>query len=416
MNTAEKMLYLSSQLMMLSLDKEHNQTEIEEVSKELAALQRQLRESASSAPPDEEISGFLEFTEKEILKMPKSFRKKFRIQGCTVPARKRTVGRYKCSIELRYAKKPFDKHPISASGPTIEIAKARFIEKLNARIAEFDAAPIIPTNFNKFAMYWFENFHKCKVIEKTFSNNLRLYNRHIKNRFEGFMLGDITPAMLKSFLKSLPGNGKTADDVHCILNQIFDTAVTHRKLKANPLNYFVHTAHDKKTGIELTRNEEQMLLSTYKGTVYEIIFAVMLYTGLRPNEYKTARIEGDFIVAINSKRKNGKLEYKKIPICSHLRSRIDGITVLPKRHLCGIRKNYNKLFPHHTLKDLRKTFDTRCVECKIDYYARKKFVGQSVGKLDGTYIGNLDEYLLTEGKKLDDWYSLYPKIPQKNDD
>ena len=39
-----------------------------------------------------------------------------------------------------------------------------------------------------------------------------------------------------------------------------------------------------------------------------------LYTGLRPNELYTAKIEGNFIVAINSKRKNRKLEYKKIPI------------------------------------------------------------------------------------------------------
>ncbi len=416
MNTAEKMLFLSSQLMMLSLDKEHNKKEIEKVSEELAALQRQLRETASTAPPDEEVSGFLEFTEKEILKMPKSFRKKFRIQGCTVPARKRTDGRYKCSIELRYARKPFNKHPISASGPTIEIAKANFIDKLNARIADFESAPIVPTNFEKFAIYWFENFHKCKVIKKTYSNNLGIYNRHIKKRFGEFSLGDITPAMLKSFLEKLPGNGKTADDVRSILNQIFDTAVSHGKLKFNPLNYFVHTPHDKQSGIELTRDEEIRLLDAYKGTVYEIIYAVMLYTGLRPNEYKTARIEGDFIVAVNSKRKNGKIEYKKIPICSLLRAYLNNLTELPQRHVCGIRKNYNKLFPLHTLKDLRKTFDTRCVECKVDYYARKKFVGQSVGKLDKTYIGNLDDYLLTEGKKLDAWYILYPKIPQNFDD
>ena len=416
MNTAEKMLYLSSQLMMLSLDKEHKQKEIEKVSEELAALQWQLRETASAAPPDEEISGFLEFTEKEILKMPKTFRKKFRIQGCTVPARKRTDGRYKCSIELRYARKPFNKHPISASGPTVEIAKANFIEKLNARIADFESAPIISTNFDKFAMYWFENFHKCKVIEKTYYNNIGIYNRHIKKRFGELALGDITPTMLKSFLEKLPGNGKTADDVRSILNQIFDTAVSHGKLKLNPLNYFVHTPHDKQSGIELTRDEEIRLLNAYKGTVYEIIYAVMLYTGLRPNEYKTARIEGDFIVAVNSKRKNGKIEYKKIPICSHLRPYLNNVTELPQRHICRIRKNYNKLFPLHTLKDLRKTFDTRCVECKIDYFARKKFVGQSVGKLDKTYIGNLDEYLLTEGKKLDNWYILYPKIPQKKDD
>lgn len=44
----------------------------------------------------------------------------------------------------------------------------------------------------------------------------------------------------------------------------------------------------------------------------------------------------------------------------------------------------------------------------LDYFARKKFMGQSVGCLDGTYIGNLDEYLITEGEKLNNWYQ-YPK-------
>jgi hypothetical protein len=34
------------------------------------------------------------------------------------------------------------------------------------------------------------------------------------------------------------------------------------------------------------------------------VFALALYTGLRPNEYNTAKIEGNFIVAVNSKRKN----------------------------------------------------------------------------------------------------------------
>ena len=41
--------------------------------------------------------------------------------------------------------------------------------------------------------------------------------------------------------------------------------------------------------------------------------AIGLYTGLRPNEYKTAYIEDGFIVAKNSKRKKGKVELKKYP-------------------------------------------------------------------------------------------------------
>ena len=51
-------------------------------------------------------------------------------------------------------------------------------------------------------------------------------------------------------------------------------------------------------------------------------------TGLRPNEYKTARIEGDFIVANNSKRKNGKVELKKIPITPMLKPYLEDVSEL----------------------------------------------------------------------------------------
>ena len=59
----------------------------------------------------------------------------------------------------------------------------------------------------------------------------------------------------------------------------------------------------------MTKDEERKLLEVTAGTPYQLMFAVGLYTGMRPNEYKTAIIEGEFIVANNSKR-NNLAEYK----------------------------------------------------------------------------------------------------------
>lgn len=323
-------------------------------------------------------SRFLKFDEKEIFKMPKTFRKQFRAQGCTAHIRKRTDGRYNCSYEIRYNKNGYH---ISASGTTLEVAKARFIEKLNNTTPQEKNYDItIPNNFDKFAVYWFENFHKRKVSEKTYKNNMRIYNRHIKPKFASLALLNINPAMLQEFIENLPGNGKTADDVHSLLNQVFDTAVKHGKLKLNPLSLFIHKPHERESGVELTLEEELKLLNAYKGTDYEIIFAVMLYTGIRPNELKTAKIAGEFILAVNSKRKNGKVEYKKIPIISYLKTYLKEIETIPCRYEERIRDAFNKILPSHTLKDLRKTFNTRCVAYKVDYVARKLFMGHSLRK------------------------------------
>ena len=154
---------------------------------------------------EETLSATIIFSKKEVMKMPKQFRKSFRLHGYAVHARKRCDHRYNCSYEIRYARKPYEKHPISASGKTLEEAKENFIKKLNECVIpiENENAPIVPKDFHGFAIYWFENFHKRKVSEGHYKNNFNLYNRHIKKKFEKYSLENITPVMVKSFLVDL---------------------------------------------------------------------------------------------------------------------------------------------------------------------------------------------------------------------
>ena len=110
--------------------------------------------------------------------------------------------------------------------------------------------------------------------------------------------------------------------------------------------------HQCEHGVALTKEEEKKLLQGVKGTKYEYIFALALYTGLRPNELETAKIEGD-IVAKNSKRKGGKVEYKKIPICTMLKPYLEGVKILN-----FLRLNiYEKLL----IKSYQTIFITICV-------------------------------------------------------
>ena len=362
--------------------------------------------TSSQAPQEDNKTGirFLKFTEKEILQMPKSFRKTFRAQGCTAHIRKRFDARYKCSYEVRYYR---DGYAISCSAKTIDEVKKRFIEKLQEVLPQNLSEPIsIPVNFDKFSIYWLENFHKPKVNPKTYYNNLKLYERHIKKVLSDYSLAAITPILLKNLFEKLPGKGKTADDVRCLLNQIFKSAVKHGKIKVNPLDLIFYKQHERQTGKELTREEELKLLNACKGSTYAEIFAVMLYTGLRPNEVKTAQIKDDFIIAVNSKGKTKNVEYKKIPICSFLREYIGDSEYLCIRSENRLRLRFNSILPDHTLKDLRKTFNTRCTELKINDTARKMFMGHSLGKLRKTYTGNLDKFLILEAKNFEKWYTF----------
>ena len=135
-------------------------------------------------------------------------------------------------------------------------------------------------------------------------------------------------------------------------------------------------------------------------TDYLTAFAVALYTGMRPNEYRTARIEGGFIIARNSKRQNKRLEFKRIPISPMLRPYLEGVTEVYFPCARYMREKVKEILPDHKLYDLRTTFYTRCKECGVADAAREEFVGHSLGKLGNAYTDLSDEYLLKEGEKL----------------
>lgn len=119
-----------------------------------------------------------------------------------------------------------------------------------------------------------------------------------------------------------------------------------------------------------------------------------------PTRQETAKLDGDFIVAVNSKRKNGKIEYKKIPVTPMLKPYLKGVSEIKFSSLRIIRDRFNKLFPDHKLYDLRTTFYTRCQECGVSDVARNEFVGHSLGALGNAYTDLSDEFLLREGNKL----------------
>ena len=121
---------------------------------------------------------------------------------------------------------------------------------------------------------------------------------------------------------------------------------------------------------------------------------------MRPNEYYSAKIEGDFIVTVNSKRKNGKVEYKKIPIIPLLKPYLEGVTELKFYGSNRLRERFRTVFKNHKIYDLRTTFYTRCCECGVADVARAEFVGHSLGKLADAYTDLSDVFLLKEGQKL----------------
>ena len=352
----------------------------------------------SRGQDNEEV--FWRFSAKELSLMPKTFRKEFRTQGCTAHVRKRRSGKNSWNYEIRYRRNGYN---ITASANNLDQAKHKFIEMLgSAEKCVKNKERTIPSTFDKFANYFFEKFYKRKVGESTFRVAMSNYKNHVAPHFGDMPLKSITADRCQELLDRLIDEDKvrTEENVFTMLNMIFKAAVKHGVMAHNPIDMVFHTKHEREHGKALTKDEERKLLEQTAGTPYQLMFAIGLYTGLRPNEYKTAVIDGDFIVANNSKRKNGKVESKKIPITPMLAPYLEGVNELHFTRLEQIRHKFNGILPDHKLYDLRTTFYTRCMECGVAEVATKTFVGHALGGMADTYTDLSDEFLYTEGQKL----------------
>lgn len=345
-------------------------------------------------------SEMLVFSRKEIDSMPRTFRKQFRCKGITAHVHKRRSGKRNWNYEIRCQ---VNHRKINVSSNNLEEAKQKFIRRLeeveSGKVQKINA---IPSTFDKFANYFFEKFYKRKVSNETYRVAMSNYKNHILPHFGDIPLKLITADKCQELLDKLIAEDKmrTEENVFTMLNMIFKTAVKHGVMANNPVDMVFHTKHEREHGKALTKDEERLLLEKTAGTPYQRMFAIGLYTGLRPNEYKTAYIENGFIVANNSKRKNGKVELKKIPITPMLKPYLEGTTELYFTRLEQIRHKFNGILPNHKLYDLRTTFYTRCQECGVAEVATKTFVGHALGGMADTYTDLSDDFLKAEGEKL----------------
>lgn len=357
----------------------------------------------SDVGTSEEVEqGFVEFTEKELKQMPKKIQRLIIINKKRCRLETRKSGKNTTTYQIRFRS---DGYNVSACGKTIELAKANFIEKLKtAKPKETTLENIIPKTFSAFTVYYFEKFRKPRLTERTYKNDSHRYKKWLQPHFGEKPLDKITPYDCKRLLDEIQADGKskTADEIYSLMSVIFKGAIAHGIIQLNPLNVVLHIKHETKSGHALTKEEETVLLESLTEWDFKVAVAIALYTGLRPNELETAVIDGPFIKAVNSKRKTRKVEYKKIPIIDKLKPYIEqGIPTLPSPQL--IRRRINAIFPHHKLYDLRTTFYTRCKELNVSEHALKEFAGHSLGALGNAYTDLSDEYLLSEGKKLNEW-------------
>lgn len=275
--------------------------------------------------------------------------------------------------------------PISISAKTqtqlrkkiaLKIAEVNRIEKSALQAYKEENQRIVPI-FREYALKFLKIIKKDEISASWYDRQAGKLKNHIFPFIGEKRLDVIKPFDCQEVLNALYSVGKyrTGEDIYNLMNNIFAFAVEDDFIKKNPMNRIKFRKSERVRGRCMTYEEEAELLEYAKGTRYFPYIVLMLYAGLRPCECHTARIDGDFIIANNAKRKQGKKEEKFIPITPMMRPYLPLLTEIEDIKIKSLQMWFLDLPIKVHAYLCRHTFNTRLFACGISQEYRELAMG-----------------------------------------
>jgi integrase len=205
---------------------------------------------------------------------------------------------------------------------------------------------------------------------------------------------------------------RTANKLQQILSAAFNFAVEEYGIKS-PMTKIVLPHYEAKKGKALTKVEEKELISyciahPTQSACHALL--VLLYTGMRVGELKSATLHEKYIECETEKTRKGyKKQFRKIPITPMLKKVMPYID-FEKAIGAGvdwIGDCFRNIFPNHHTHELRYTFITRCKEYVQNFELVMLWAGHKFDKdvktsaVDRGYTDYSEEYYFKEAEKID---------------
>lgn len=333
------------------------------------------------------VSTLIHFTQKEISKMAKTFKKEFIGNGLAAHVLKRDLYKKAVYYIIRYRRNGYE---IQVGATTLEEAKEKFLEATKAENIEKYRKKEKRAKKNTFLFVtqeWLE-FKKDKLNARMHKNYESYCQRYLYP-----VLGDMDISVIKTIdingiMKKV--EGRVYEDLRVVLNSVFKYALASGVITHNPMLLIPFRKAERNNRRAMTEDEvkkmiERLNLPEYSD--YKRTFLILLFFGLRPCELEDARFEGDFLIARNAKRKNGKIEYKKIPICRQAREMLDLDAPVETLHRTDVlNRIFKRIMEDEEVTQyfLRHTFATVCQQ-----YVRPDIVDIWMGDSSERLVGRV---------------------------
>ena len=267
------------------------------------------------------LSAEIKFTKEEIDMMSKTFKKEFIANGCGAHIIKRPSGKNGFYYEIRYRRNGY---VITVGNKDLSTAKKLFIEK-----TKYLGAPqTISRNKLKFGTIveeWLE-YKKGKITYRQWQNHESRARRFIPEELKSKHIKDIHTNDIDKLL-CFDNDPRMYEEVRSLYNQIFKYAIASGIITHNPITIIPFKRAERKNREPLTATQIKAFFKRLQEPEFECIRQIaytLYFFGLRPCEIDNElHFENGFLICRNRKRKNGKIEYKKIPIPSQAREFIN---------------------------------------------------------------------------------------------
>lgn len=345
------------------------------------------------------LSTLIKFTPKEIDMMSTTFKKEFIANGCVSHVIKRPSGKKGYYYEIRYRRNGYN---LSVSAKELNRAKRLFIEATkNLKTPEERAKSKL--KFGTIAEEWLQ-FKKGKIAYQTWQSYDSFVKRYLTVDLRERKITDIRTTDINNLMQQFNDDPRKYEDMRTVLNSIFKYAIASGIISHNPVTLLPFKRAERKQRKRLSNFQIQSFLRRLQDKKYDRIrqLAYVLYFfGVRPCEIDDeTRFENGFLICRNRKRKNGKIEYKKIPIPEQAKEFINfDEPIDPKlsydRWLDIIE---DALGDGLTPYNLRHTFASICAE-SVKTEIVDVWMGDSPERLVGkVYIHYRDEFMISQMK------------------
>ncbi|MBR2374764.1 MAG: hypothetical protein IKA88_00545 [Clostridia bacterium] len=347
-------------------------------------------------------SEIITFTKGEITKMDKTFKKHFILNGYIAHVTKRQSGKKGFYYQIRYRRNGYN---VEASSVNLQEAKRKFLEKTKPENIGKYLVKKMKSGFNLLEEI-FEEWHAYKkgtVVDKEhlrFKVNFMSLPEELRQK----PITQIRTVDIDAVMKDV--KPRKYEELRTLFNGIFKYAVASGIIQHNPVALIKFKRAERQTRDALPKDEIIAFLERIKQPKYDEIRQAMYllyFFGLRPCEVDNdAHKEGNFLIARNRKRKNGKIEYKKIPIPTQAQGLIDWNKPLTFQ-------TQSKYAQDELIKDLlggktgyylRHTFSTVCQQ-----YVRPDIVDIWMGNSPQRLVGKVythfpDEFMCEQMQKV----------------